>query len=534
MQGDIMDLHGKNFIGRKLSGEGTARFSGINPTKAEELEPSFYKATEAEIDQALALAERGFEEYREQPAERVAGFLERIAEDILGLGDELIRRALAETALPEARLTGERARTVNQLKMFADLVREGSWVDARIDRAMPDRKPLPKPDLRRMLVPIGPVVVFCASNFPLAFSVAGGDTASALAGGNPVIVKAHPAHPGTAELVGLEISDAVRHCELPAGLFSLLFGAGSKVGPQLMDQQAIRAGGFTGSRAGGQALMKMAAAGPDPIPFYAEMSSVNPVFILPDALREREEQIALELHGSVTLGAGQFCTNPGLVFIPADGSAGLIERLTAKMSSTAEFTMLTRDISRAYCERTSLLAAHSLVKPLCKAAGVEGAGNCNISAGFFLTDAQSFSANPELAAEVFGPATLLITYSTSGQLPKLARALEGQLTATIHATESELRECAQLLQVLETKAGRIICNGFPTGVEVSHSMVHGGPFPATSDGRSTSVGTRAVLRFVRPVCYQDWPSSALPDELKNSNPLNIWRLLNGEFTKSAA
>jgi len=530
----VTELQGTSIIGFERGVTGLEPFQAVNPVTGAKLAPAYYTVTPSEIERAAFLAHDAFETYRHTRGKTKGLFLRKIAENIETLGEPLVRRATEETALTAARISAEIFRTCYQLRLFAEMVEEGSWVDARIDLSDPLRQPSPKPDIRSMLRPLGPVVVFCASNFPLAFSVAGGDTASALAGGNPVIVKAHHAHPGTAELVGLAISDAVRHCELPAGLFSLLFGAGSKVGPQLMDQQAIRAGGFTGSRAGGQALMKMAAAGPDPIPFYAEMSSVNPVFILPDALREREEQIALELHGSVTLGAGQFCTNPGLVFIPADGSAGLIERLTAKMSSTAEFTMLTRDISRAYCERTSLLAAHSLVKPLCKAAGVEGAGNCNISAGFFLTDAQSFSANPELAAEVFGPATLLITYSTSGQLPKLARALEGQLTATIHATESELRECAQLLQVLETKAGRIICNGFPTGVEVSHSMVHGGPFPATSDGRSTSVGTRAVLRFVRPVCYQDWPSSALPDELENSNPLNIWRLLNGEFTKSAA
>jgi NADP-dependent aldehyde dehydrogenase len=379
-----------------------------------------------------------------------------------------------------------------------------------------------------MLRPLGPVAVFCASNFPLAFSVAGGDTASALAAGNPVIVKAHHAHPGTAELMGMAVVNAVKSCDLPEGVFSLVFGPGSKVGTQLMAHPLVKAGGFTGSRSGGQALMKIAANRPEPIPFYAEMSSVNPVFLLPDALAERADEIAAGLFASVTLGAGQFCTNPGLVFVPAESSSVFVEKLRTKMEAAYGFTMLTRQISAAYRAGVSQFSGHAAVKNLLQVCTSDGNTE---SAALFQTDANSFLSHPELQAEVFGPSTLLIKYSDRRQLADLASKLESQLTATVHATESELPDYGDLLSVLENKVGRIVVNGFPTGVEVGPAMVHGGPFPATSDGRSTSVGTRAALRFARPVCYQDVPQAALPDELKDSNPLNIWRLVNGEFTR---
>ena len=440
----MTQLSGKSIIGFRR-GASDGAIHAINPVTGEELCPTYYSASLEEVDEAAQLASKAFETFARVSGKDKAIFLRKIAENIEDLSDELVERATQETALAAPRIKTETARTCHQLRLFAAMVEEGSWVDARIDRGDPSRTP-PKPGVRSMLQPLGPVVVFCASNFPLAFSVAGGDTTSALAAGNPVIVKAHHGHPGTAELVGLAVSQAVRKCNLPEGVFSLLYGPGDKVGTQLVKHSLIKAGGFTGSRAGGQGLTKLAASRPEPIPFYAEMSSVNPIFILPSAVCERSEAIAKGLHASVTLGAGQFCTNPGLVFIPHDRSE---------------------------------------------------------------------------------------KYSNWEQLIDCARSLEGQLTATIHADNEELKNSHDLIAILQTKAGRLVFNGFPTGVEVGHAMVHGGPFPATSDGRSTSVGTRAALRFARSVCYQDWPDEALPEELKNANPLHIWRMVDGQMTNAS-
>ena len=525
----MLQLTGKSIIGFARGASNGGAFHGVDPSTCAKLEPAYYSATAEQVDSAARLAGDAFGIYGRASGKQKAALLRKIAENIESLGDLLVGRATQETGLPAARIKTETARTCFQLRMFAALVEEGSWIDARIDHADPDRTPLRKPDVRSIWRPLGPVVVFCASNFPLAFSVAGGDTASALAAGNPVIVKAHHAHPGTAELVGMAVSDAVRSCDLPAGVFSLLYGPGSEVGVQLVKHPLIKAGGFTGSRAGGQALMKVAAARPEPIPFYAEMSSVNPIFILPSALRERTEEIAQGLHGSVTLGAGQFCTNPGMVFIPGQGSEELIQRLGELMTATSSFTMLTAGISSAYCQGAGVLHKHSGVESI--ALAKSESGNCSVSAALFVTDAESFLEDATLSAEVFGPSTLLIKYSNRDDLLKIARSLEGQLTATIHASEEELKSCDELIAILETRAGRLVFNGFPTGVEVGHAMVHGGPFPATSDGRSTSVGTRAALRFVRPVCYQDFADSALPEELKDGNPLHIWRMVDGEMTK---
>ncbi len=528
----MAELTGRSIIGFHRGVVNGHTFHAVNPASGIALTPEYHAASATEVDQAVQLASSAFESYRRSAPKVRAVFLRKIAENIESLGDVLDARATHETGLPVARIRGETARTCQQLRLFAQLVEEGSWVDARIDRANPGRQPLPKPDIRSMLLPLGPVVVFCASNFPLAFSVAGGDTASALASGNPVVVKAHRAHPGTAELVGLAISEAVRALDLPEGVFSLLFGRGEEIGMQLVRHPEIKAGGFTGSRSGGLALMNATAARPEPIPFYAEMSSVNPVFILPGSLEETEEQIAAGLHASVTLGAGQFCTNPGLVFIPEGAvSAGFVGRLKAMMASTAEFTMLTNRICTAYREGASALANHVSVETLVQHNGASS--SCNAGAGLFQTDASSFLADPRLSLEVFGPATLLVTYADPTQLLEIAQTLEGQLTVTIHATAAESESANQLKQVLENKAGRIVFNGFPTGVEVCHAMVHGGPFPATSDGRSTSVGTRAVFRFVRPVCYQDAPEAVLPDELRDANPSGIWRLVDGELTKAS-
>ncbi len=523
----MVQLSGTSIIGFQRGAPAAETFHAINPATGEELEPSYHSAGSEEVNRVVELADRAFVTYRNVSGKAKAAFLRKIALNIEALGDELRERAKAETALPLPRLASETARTCHQLRLFADLVQEASWVDARIDFADPSRQPLRKPDVRSMLRPLGPVAVFCASNFPLAFSVAGGDTASALAAGCPVVVKAHHAHPGTAELVGLAVVNAVKSCDLPEGVFSLVFGPGSTVGTQLIAHPLIKAGGFTGSRSGGQALMRIAANRPEPIPFYAEMSSVNPIFVLPGAIEERAEEIAAGLFASVTLSAGQFCTNPGLVFIPTESSSVFVNALREKMAAASGFTMLTRQISSSYRKGLSLLAAHAAVTTTV----LSGAEDTTEIAGLFEVDAESFLDHPELQAEVFGPSTLLIKYSDPKQLSHIVQKLESQLTATIHATETELSEYGELLGVLENKVGRIVVNGFPTGVEVGPAMIHGGPFPATSDGRSTSVGTRAALRFVRPVCYQDVPDAALPDELKDSNPLNVWRLVDGEFTK---
>jgi len=527
----MYELSGKSIIGFSRGNSDAHPFHAVNPATGEDLLPAYHSASTDEVDRAIQLASKAFATYGRATGKDKAVLLRQVAENIEGLGDDLVNRATAETALPVPRIKNELGRTCNQLRLFADMVEEGSWIDARIERAQPTRTPLPKSDVRSMLRPIGPVVVFGASNFPLAFSVAGGDTASALAAGNPVIVKAHHAHPGTAEVVGLALRDAVRSCDLPAGVFSLIYGPGSEVGAQMVKHPLIKAGGFTGSRAGGLALMKLASTRPEPIPFFAEMSSVNPIFILPSALDERAEEIANGLHGSVTLGAGQFCTNPGLVFIPAASSEKLIERLSELMITSDPFTMLTAGISSAYREGTEALQQNSQVESLAQPDPKREVHTCSARARLFVTDAGSFLSDPSLSAEVFGPATLLIKYSSHDELLKVADGLEGQLTATIHASEAELKSCEDLVATLETKAGRLVFNGFPTGVEVGQAMVHGGPFPAASDGRSTSVGTRAALRFMRPVCYQDFAESALPDELKDRNPLKIWRMVDGEMTK---
>jgi alpha-ketoglutaric semialdehyde dehydrogenase len=536
-------LSGKSIIGFRRGESESGPFHGVNPVAGDELAPSYFAASAAEVDQAAQLASTAFAIYRQTSGRARATFLRRIADNIEQLGETLVTRAAEETALPAARIRNETGRTCHQLRLFAELTEEGSWVDARIDRAEPTRAPLRKPAVRSMLRPLGPVVVFCASNFPLAFSVAGGDTASALAAGNPVIVKAHHAHPGTAELVGLAVSEAVRSCDLPEGVFSLLFGPGGEIGMQLVKHPLVKAGGFTGSRSGGHALMNAAANRAEPIPFYAEMSSVNPIFILPGALDRRSDEIAAGLHASVTLGAGQFCTNPGLVFLPDSGSEQLINKLAELMAATPPFNMLTSGIYSAYCAGVTALRQHSQVEliaqqePASKAIREDRGSpmdhDSQARAILFQTNAISFMKDEGLSGEVFGPSTLLVRYSSVAQLPSIARSLEGQLTATIHASEEELKQSGELIGILENRAGRLLYNGFPTGVEVGHAMVHGGPFPATSDGRSTSVGTRAALRFARPVCYQDWPDSALPDELKDSNPLNIWRIVDGQITNNS-
>ena len=529
-----MNLHGKYFVGDKLvSGSGTT-FHATNPLNSAPLQPEFHAASESDVDAALESAESAFTIFRETTGEQRAVFLERIGDEITTLGDELIQRANQETGLPEARLAGERARTVNQLKMFAQVVREGSWADARIDTAIPDRQPLPKADLRRMLIPIGPVIVFGSSNFPLAFSVAGGDTASALATGNPVIVKAHSGHPGTSELVATAIRRAVTACNLPAGVFSMLHGAGKVIGMALTRHPLARAVGFTGSREAGRALFNAAAARPEPIPVFAEMSSLNPVFILPEAMRGQAAKIAEGLRASVTMGVGQFCTKPGLVFGMQDAGFDQFQQALQQLfEATAPATMLHRGICESFHRGLARAVETNGVKLVARSKEQPDAGKTHGEAVVVRTDAKNFRKHPVLAEEVFGPFAVLIASQTMAELEEVAEHLEGQLTATVHGTPGDLEQAKRLLKILERKAGRLLINGFPTGVEVCPSMNHGGPYPATTDGRFTSVGTAALYRFVRPICYQNYPAAALPEVLKNENPLNLWRLVNGKLTRDA-
>jgi alpha-ketoglutaric semialdehyde dehydrogenase len=527
-------LAGRSLIGfREGNGSGEPLYAS-DPTTGQHLEPGFIAATPEEVDLAVRLAAKAFVAYSRTSGRERAEFLRAIATKIESIAAEIIERAGQETALPPARLQGETARTCAQLRLFAQVAEEGSWVAARIDRADPDRKPAPRPDIRSMLRPLGPVVVFGASNFPLAFSVAGGDTASALAGGNPVIVKAHAAHPGTSELVGQMVREAVRECGMPEGVFSLLFGSGAQIGTALMKHPLVKAGGFTGSRAAGRVLMDVAAARPEPIPFYAEMSSTNPVFILPGALRERAESIAAGLHTSFTMGAGQFCTKPGMVFLAQCNEAdSFTDKLRQLVAGSAPFHLLTRMIHSSYDSALAARKSDSAVTLVAEAPAADAQAGFAVASALFETDAAAFLGS-DLDAEIFGPTTLLVRHSSRDQVLEIARSLEGHLTATIHGTEQDLRDFADLVTILESKVGRLVFNGFPTGVEVSHAMVHGGPYPSTSDGRSTSVGTRAIFRFARPVCYQGFPDEALPEELKDSNPTGIWRMVDGQMTREAA
>jgi alpha-ketoglutaric semialdehyde dehydrogenase len=527
----VSALHGLSLVGASQgSGKGKA-FHAFDPATGQSIEPAYYSATTEDLLNAAELAAEAFPAFSRTSGRERAAFLRTIAARIEALVESLIERTTQETALPAARVRGETARTCSQLRLFASVIEEGSWVNARIDPALPDRQPAPRPDLRSMLRPIGPVAVFSASNFPLAFSVAGGDTASALAAGNPVIVKAHAAHPGTSELIGQAIRESVQEQRLPEGVFSMLYDAGIEIGTQLVQHPAIQAVGFTGSRAGGDALRKAAAQRPEPIPVYAEMSSTNPVFLLPGALRERSEQIATGLAGSFTLGAGQFCTKPGIVILKKDAQAdSFVEKLRAQVNAATDFTLLTAGIQSAYTRGAEQRGKSGSARICAEGPRTDAAG-FRVSAVVFETDAQQLADDPTLAEELFGPSTVITKYSTKDELLNLARDLEGHLTATVHGTPEDLREYAELLHILERKVGRLIINGFPTGVEVSHAMVHGGPYPSTSDSRSTSVGSQAIFRFARPVCYQGFPDEALPDELKNANPLGIWRLLDGAFTR---
>ncbi len=522
-----MPLTGNLLIGQRAVTGTQAAIRAIDPATDTLLDPPYPGASTEQLAQACTLAWAAFDEYRATSLAHRARFLETIAEQIEALGDELIHRAMAETGLPQARIQGERGRTCTQLRTFARVVRAGEWLDVRVDHALPARQPLPRADLRQRQVALGPVAVFGASNFPLAFSVAGGDTASALAAGCPVVVKAHSAHPGTSELVGQAVARAVQLCGLPEGVFSLLYGAGRDIGLGLVNDPRIKAVGFTGSRTGGVALCEAAQARPEPIPVYAEMSSINPVFLFDAALQARGEALAQGFIASLTQGAGQFCTNPGLL-IARQGPAlqRFIAAASEQLQGAAAQTMLTPGIFSAYTAGVAMLAENRNAQLAASGQAPRGPNQCQ--AQLFVTEATAFLADPALQAEVFGAASLVVACDSDAQMRQVAEHLEGQLTATLQLDDADFDSARQLLPTLERKAGRILVNGWPTGVEVCDAMVHGGPFPATSDTRSTSVGTAAILRFLRPVCYQDLPDALLPAELQHGNPLHLRRLLDGK------
>lgn len=526
-----MTITGKNISGFQTTATGTSTFQAANPATSSVLPEVFYNATNEEIDAAAKKAAAAFTAYNQKSPAAKAAFLDAIADEIMALGDDLINRASAESGLPAARLTGERARTTGQLKMFAQLLREGSWVSACIDTAIPDRQPLPKPDLRRMMEAVGPVVVFGASNFPFAYSAAGGDTASALAAGCPVIVKAHPAHPGTDELVSQAIISAAKKTNMPDGVYSMVH-SNNEGAINLVTNAAIKAVGFTGSRNGGMAIFNAAVNRPEPIPVYAEMSAVNPVIILPGAVAANGAAIANGLTASVTLGVGQFCTNPGLVFMVDDANTKLfLLALTQAVEKTTPATMLSKGISTNYENGVARLKTTASVSVLSKASVNAAAEKTEAAACVFTVKQKDFITDASLAAEVFGPATTIVLCNNVDEIKEALKIIEGQLTATLHATDADAAVVSDIVALMKEKAGRLVFGAFPTGVEVADAMVHGGPFPATTDGRTTSVGTAAIQRFVRPVSYQNFPQHLLPDALKDSNPLHILRQVNGVFTK---
>ena len=525
-----MKITGAMLIGNSevFGTQGTIR--AFNPATGTELEPDFRSGNESDVDRACMLAQYAFDSYRETSLETRAQFLRLIAKEIRELGNALVDRASAETGLTRARIEGERGRTVGQLELFASIVSDGRWIGATFDSPLPEQKPQPRPDLRLRKIALGPIAVFGASNFPLAFSVAGGDTASALAAGCPVVVKAHSSHLGTSELVGRAIQSAVAACGLHEGVFSLLLGQGKTIGQALVKHPAIRGVGFTGSRLGGTTLMRIAADRSEPIPVYAEMSSVNPILLFPRALQTNAEAIAKGFVDSVTLGVGQFCTNPGVVLgMSGEGLERFKRAAAEEISSRHAAAMLSPTIHSAYQRGVERLKSAKDVIGLAQVDSSEC--GCLGGPALFSVVARQLLADPDLAEEVFGPSSILVECETLREMRSVVECLPGQLTASLFIDGSDVEMARTMMPLLERKVGRIICNGYPTGVEVSFAMVHGGPFPATSDSRVTSVGATSIERFLRPVCYQNVPAALLPDSLQDANPLNIWRLRDGKLTQ---
>jgi len=491
----------------------------------------FNDSTIEEINEALEKASQAFLVYRKFSMKQRAGFMHAVAKELDQLGDELLQTAHEETHLPEARLKNEKARTVFQLNRYADACERGDWLEARIDTAIPDRNP-PKPDLRKMLIPLGPVVVFGAANFPFAYSTAGGDTACALAAGCPVIVKAHPAHAGTSEMVANAILRAVEECNMPPGIFAHIHGVGNEVGEALVKHASTKAVGFTGSFLGGRQLFDWANQRKEPIPVFAEMSSINPVFLMPEKLRESAVDVAKLYAGSITLGVGQFCTNPGLIIgIDNDDLQTFIQTLGEEIKKTSPGEMLHTGIFKNYVERRGNALSQENVETIATSE-TEPLLNQGVPTIASAT-AQAFINNPVLHQEVFGPYSIIIRCNDVNEMIDVAKHTEGQLTATLMATDNEIKNHGELVESVKNVCGRFILNGVPTGVEVCLSMQHGGPFPATTDSRFTSVGADGIKRFARPICYQNWSNELLPDELKDENPLGIWRTVNDQLRKDA-
>ena len=524
-------ITGKNYIGSELSAQSNKTYSTFNPKLNLATEWSFYEATEDEIDAAATKAYNAFQEYKSLPGGKRAEFLIAIAEEIEALGDDLIHTYTEESGLPEGRARGERGRTMGQLKAFASLLGEGSWVEATIDTAQPEREPFPKLDIRKMLFPIGPIAVFGSSNFPLAFSTAGGDTASALAAGCPVIVKSHPMHAGTGELVSSAILKAAKRTGMPDGVFSNLNSSGIEVGQQLVLHPKIKGVGFTGSIGGGTALYKLANERNEPIPVFAEMGSINPVVAMPSALSEKGAEWAKQYAGSITLGAGQFCTNPGLILgVKSSSLDAFIETLGAEIEKLEPACMLHPNIHSNFEKGKHELSSEDKTEVI---ASYEAAVSPNYGQQKVLTvNGSDFLENPKLHQEVFGPFSIVVKCSDANELTDILHRLEGQLTGTVLGNATEIKTFEKVVDALQSRVGRIIFNGVPTGVEVCPSMMHGGPFPASTDSRFTSVGTSAIKRWVRPVSYQNWPQESLPDALQNDNPLHIMRIVDSEYTNS--
>jgi len=523
-------ITGKNYIGNQLSALGSITYTTFNPELNQENEHTFTEATQEEINNAVDLASKAFKEYRTISGKRKAEFLNAIADEILALDNELIQTYCSESGLPEGRAKGERGRTVFQLRSFADLVEEGSWVEVTIDTAIPDREPSPKSDLRKMNIPLGPVVVFGASNFPLAYSTAGGDTAAALAAGCPVIVKSHPMHAGTGELIASAIIKAAEKTGMPNGVFSNINSSGIEVGQQLVAHPKVKAVGFTGSIRGGRALLDLAAKREEPIPVFAEMGSINPVIMLPEALQNRAESLATTYANSITLGTGQFCTNPGLILgLKGDNLTSFIDSLAHKIVEINPTCMLHPNIIGAYeNNKTKALNQEDLTVV---ATYEENAQPNYASQAITTVEGKTFLNNPTLHQEVFGPYSIVVQCENEKQLEEIISNLEGQLTGTVISDYNEVAKYPTIISALQNRVGRIIFNGVPTGVEVCPSMVHGGPYPASTDSRFTAVGVNSIKRWVRPFSYQDWPNHILPEELKNENPLHILRSVNGTLTK---
>jgi 2,5-dioxopentanoate dehydrogenase len=525
-------LTGSNLIGFTPSKENDVKFSRQLKIDEQVISSDFYEASVDEIDKAVAKASKAFLQYRLLPGKHKADFLLKLAEAIESAKDELIPLAMQETHLPEARLNGELQRTTNQIKLFAQLLTSGSWVNAIIDTALPDRKPLPKPDIRQMQIALGVVGVFGASNFPFAFSVAGGDTISALAAGCTVVYKAHPGHPATSEKVGLLINTVAQEMKLPDGVFSFLQGETHQVGQALVAHPLVNAIAFTGSYYGGKALFDAVAKRKEPIPVYAEMGSVNPVFILPEMLATKGSEVADALAASNLLGTGQFCTNPGImVQLQSKEGQAFVSRFGDQIKDAGCGGMLTGSIYQGYARGIEKLSSFADVELVAR--GKESDGLHAATPHLYHTTAAVFLQHAELMEEVFGPSSIHVTAQNKDELLAIAHQLTGQLTVSIWATDKDLEEYSDLISILELKAGRIIYNAVPTGVEVTHAMVHGGPYPATTDSKFTSVGSNAIYRFTRPVCYQSIPQKYLPGELKDENPLSIWRIVNGAYTNAA-